>query len=82
MKQKETVDPSKLNGHLGKVGIAIMAMGLIVLYSDAFRLVQTVPSGYQYFEHPEIHVPIIGIAIAAAGTGVFIYNFLKGKKVF
>jgi len=71
----------KSNGHLGKIGLSIMVIGMTILYYDGIRLVQLFPTGYHYYEHPEIHVPIICTLIAFLGTGIFIYNFSKGRKV-
>jgi len=82
MVENKSVDLSqKSNNHLGKIGLSIMAIGLIILYYDAYRLTQLFPTGYHYYEHPEIHIPIIGMIIAFTGTAIFIYNFSKGRKV-
>lgn len=82
MPEKESVDISKkFKNHLGKIGILMMVTGMIILYSDGIRLIQIVPVGYQFYEHPEIHIPIIGIIIAFLGVGIFIYNFSKGRNV-
>ena len=58
-----------------------MAIGLVILYYDGYRLMQMFPTGYQVSNHPEIHIPIIGIMIAFAGTAIFLYNFSKGRRV-
>ena len=71
----------KLNMHLGKFGLAVMISGLSILYYDAYRINQIFPVNYRFYEHPEIHIPIIGIIIAFVGTSVFIVNFIKGRKV-
>lgn len=81
MVEDESVNLSKSKSQLGKIGLVIMVMGMIILYADGIKLAQTVPAGYQFYEHPEIHIPIIGIAIAFFGTAIFIYNFSKGRNV-
>jgi len=82
MVKNESVDLSqKSYNHLGKIGLSIMVVGMIILYYDGIRLTQLFPTGYNYYEHPEIHIPIIGIIIAIVGTAIFIYNFSKGRKV-
>ena len=58
-----------------------MATGMVMLYTDGIRLIPIVPVGYQFYEHPEMHIPAIGITIAFFGTFIFIYNFIKGKNV-
>ena len=72
---------SQSSGILGKIGIFLMIVGLGILYYDGYRLMQMFPTGYQIHNHPEFHVPMIGMAIAFAGTAIFIRNFLKGGKV-
>ena len=67
--------------HLGKIGLSIMVVGMMILYYDGIRLIPLVPAGYQFYEHPEIHIPIISMIIAFVGVGIFIYNFSKGVKV-
>ena len=82
MVQNKSTDLSqKLNGDLGKIGLGIMTTGLIILYYDAYRLTQLFPTNYHFYEHPEIYVPIIGMAIAFFGISIFIFNFSKGKRV-
>ena len=81
MVEDESVNLSKSKSQLGKIGLVIMVIGMIILYADGIRLTQTVPVGYQFYEHPEIHIPIIGIVIAFLGTALFIYNFSKGRNV-
>lgn len=82
MEENESVDLSqKLNNHLGKTGLSIMVMGMMILYYDGIRLISIVPSGYQFYEHSEIHIPIISMIVAFVGVGIFIYNFSKGGKV-
>jgi len=81
MVEDESINLSKSKSQFGKIGIVLMAIGMIILYVDGIRLTQTVPTGYQFYEHPEIHIPIIGFIIAFSGMGIFIYNFRKGKHV-
>lgn len=82
MEENESVDLSqKSNNHHGKIGISIMVVGMIILYSDGIRLIYLFPTGYHYYEHPEIYIPIIGAIVAAIGTTIFLYNFSKGRKV-
>ena len=82
MVENESVDISKeSHSHLGKIGLSIMVTGMMILYYDGIRLIPTVPSGYQFYEHPEIHIPIISMIMAFVGIGIFIYNFRKGGKV-
>ena len=81
MVEGESVNLSKSKSQLGKIGIVMMAIGMIILYADGIQLTQTVPVGYQFYEHPEIHIPIIGFIIAFLGMGIFIYNFSKGRNV-
>jgi len=81
MAEDETVNLSRSKSQFGKIGLTIMVIGMIILYADGIRLTQTVPVGYQFYEHPEIQIPIIGITIAFFGTAIFIYNFSKGKNV-
>ncbi len=81
MVEDESVNLSKSKSQLGKIGIVIIIIGMIILYADGIRLTQTVPTGYQFYEHPEIHIPIIGFIIAFLGIGIFIYNFSKGRNV-
>ena len=71
----------KPKSHLGKIGLAIMVIGLGVLYYDGIKLIQEVPVGYQFYEHPQIHIPIIFIIVAFVGVGIFVYNFSKGRNV-
>ena len=80
--KNESVNLSqKLNNHLGKIGLLIMVTGMLILYYDGIRLIPIVPIGYQFYEHPEIHIPIISMIMAFVGLGIFIYNFRKGEKV-
>ena len=81
MVEDESVNLSKSKSQLGKIGIVMMAIGMIILYADGIQLTQTVPVGYQFYEHPEIHIPIIGFIVTFLGTGIFIYNFSKGRNV-
>ena len=82
MVENESVDLSqKPNKHLGKIGLSIMVIGMMILYYDGIRLIPIVPTGYQFYEHPEIHIPIISMMMAFVGLGIFIYNFSKGRKV-
>ena len=68
--------------HLGKIGFIIIAIGMIILFYDAFRINQMYPINYVFYEHPEIYVPLSGMAIAFLGTSLFIFNFVKGRTVF
>lgn len=82
MAENESENMSKKpKSHLGKIGLAIMIIGLGVLYYDGISLSQSVPAGYQYYEHPAIYIPIIFIIVAFVGVGIFIYNFSKGRNV-
>ena len=81
MVEDESVNLSKSKSQLGKIGIVLMAIGMIILYADGIRLTQTVSVGYQFYEHPEIHIPIIGFIVAFSGMGIFIYNFRKGRNL-
>jgi len=81
MEEDEPINLSKSKSQLGKIGIVLMAIGMIILYADGIRLTQTVPVNYQFYEHPEIHIPIIGFIVAFLGMGIFIYNFRKGRNV-
>ena len=81
MAEDESINLSKSKSQLGKIGIVLMAIGMIILYVDGVRLTQIVPVGYQFYEHPEIHIPIIGFVVAFLGMGIFIYNFRKGRNV-
>ena len=81
MAEDESINLSKSKSQLGKIGIVLMAIGMIILYADGIRLTQTVPTGYQFYEHPEIHIPIIGFIVAFLGMGIFIRNFRKGGNV-
>ncbi|MCH7966828.1 MAG: hypothetical protein IIB02_05345 [Thaumarchaeota archaeon] len=81
MVEDVSVNLSKSKSQLGKIGVVLMTIGMIILYVDAIILTQTVPIGYQFYEHPEIHIPIIGFIVAFSGTGIFIYNFSKGRNV-
>ena len=81
MVEDESVNVSKTKSQFGKIGLAIMVAGMIILYVDGIKLTQTVPEDYQFYEHSEIQIPIIGIIIAFFGTGIFIYNFSKGRNV-
>lgn len=78
---EESTDLSKSKSHFGKIGLSMMVVGMIILYADGIRLTQTVPIGYQFYEHPEIYIPIIGIIITFLGIAIFIYNFNKGRNV-
>jgi len=81
MIEDESINLSKSKSQLGKIGIVLMAIGMIILYADAIILAQTVPVNYQFYEHPEIHIPIIGFIVAFSGMGIFIYNFSKRRNV-
>jgi uncharacterized protein YjeT (DUF2065 family) len=81
MAEDESINLSKSKSQLGKIGMVLMAIGMIILYADGIRLTQTVTTGYQFYEHPEIHIPIIGFVVAFLGMGIFIYNFRKGRDV-
>ena len=81
MSTKEKFRQHGLLGHIGKVGLVIMIAGLVVLYADAYMLMQEFPLGYHYYDHPKIHIPAIGMLIAFSGAGIFIINFIKGRKV-
>ena len=81
MVEDESVNLSKSKSQLGKIGVVLIVIGMAILYADAIKLTQTVTAGYQFYEHPEIHIPIIGFIVAFLGTGIFIYNFSKGKNV-
>jgi len=81
MVEDESVNVSKTKSQFGKIGLAIMVAGMIILYVDGIRLTQTVPEDYQFYEHSEIQIPIIGIMVAFFGTAIFIYNFSKGRNV-
>ncbi|MEK0367423.1 MAG: hypothetical protein QQN45_05770 [Nitrosopumilus sp.] len=81
MVEDESVNLSKSKSQLGKIGVVLMVIGMIILYADGARLYLTVPAGYQFYEHPEIHIPIIGFIVAFLGTGIFIYNFSKERNV-
>lgn len=70
---------TKRGGHLGKVGLAIMVAGLAMMYYDGTTL--PAGSGYQYHEHPAIHVPAALAVVAFSGAGIFIYNFSRGRNV-
>jgi hypothetical protein len=71
----------KLSNNLGKIGLGIMTVGLIILYYDAYTLTQLFPTNYHFYEHPEIYIPIVGMIVAFFGISIFIFNFSKGKKV-
>jgi len=58
-----------------------MIVGLVILYYDSYRINQLYPTNYQFYNHPEIHIPLTAMAIAFFGTSVFIVNLRKGKKV-
>ena len=80
--ETESVDSSqKSNNHLGKIGLSIMVIGMVILYYDGIRLISTVSPGYQFYEHPEIHIPLISMILSFVGVGIFVYNFSKGGKV-
>ena len=81
MVEDESVNLFKSKSQFGKIGLAVMVAGMIILYADGIKLIQTVPVGHQFYEHPEIQIPIIGIIIAFFGTAIFIYNFSKGRNV-
>jgi len=81
MNEDKSVNLSKPKSQFGKIGLVIMVTGMIILYVDGIRLASTVSVGYQFYEHPEIHIPIMGIIIAFLGTAIFIYNFSKGRNV-
>ena len=81
MEEDESINLSKSKSQFGKIGIVLMVIGMIILYADGIRLTQTVPAGYQFYEHPEIYIPIIGFIVAFSGMGIFIHNFRKGRNV-
>ncbi len=82
MVENDSADLSqKPNNHLGKIGLSIMVIGMVILYYDGMSLISIVPSGYQFYEHPKIYVPIISMIVSFVGVGIFIYNFSKGGKV-
>ncbi len=81
MVEDESVNLSKSKSQLGKIGIVMIVIGMIILYVDGARLYLTVPIGYQFYEHPEIHIPIIGFIFAFSGMGIFIYNISKGRNI-
>jgi hypothetical protein len=81
VKEDESVHLSESKSHLGKIGLLIMTIGMIILYADGISLTKTVQASYHFYEHPEIYIPIIGILIAFFGTAIFIYNFSKGRNV-
>jgi len=81
MIEDESINLSKSKSQFGKIGIVLMVIGMIILYVDGIRLTQTVSTGYQFYEHPEIHIPIIGFIVAFSGMSIFIYNFRKGRNV-
>jgi len=81
MVEDKSVNLSESKSQLGKIGIVLIIIGMIILYTDGIRLTQTVTIGYQFYEHPEIHIPIIGFIVAFLGMGIFIYNFSKGRNV-
>ena len=82
MSENESVNFSqKSNNQLGKIGLFIMVIGMMILYYDGIRLIPIVPLGYHFYEHPEIHIPIVSMLMAFVGIGIFIYNFSKGGKV-
>jgi hypothetical protein len=81
MVEDELVNVSESKSQLGKIGVVLMAIGMIILYVDGARLYLTVTVGYQFYEHPEIHIPIIGFIVAFLGMSIFIYNFRKGRNV-
>ncbi len=81
MVEDESVNLSKSKSQLGKIGIVMIVIGMIILFADAIKLRLTVPVGYQFYEHPEIHIPIIGFIVAFLGAGIFMYNFSKGRNV-
>ncbi len=58
-----------------------MFAGLVILYFDAIRLNQNLPTNYHFYEHPEIYIPIIGMLIAFLGTSIFIINLRRGLSV-
>ena len=70
-----------LGKQIGKIGITLISLGLFILYYDGIRINMMFPRDYQFYEHPEIHIPIIGMTIAFFGTYLFIKNFRKGEKV-
>ena len=67
--------------HLGKIGFFVLVVGLVILYYDGISLMQTVPPEYQYYEHPQIHIPLIFMIVSFVGIGIFLYNFSKGRNV-
>ncbi|MGI9565547.1 MAG: hypothetical protein ACR2LL_00855 [Nitrosopumilus sp.] len=71
----------KSTRHLGKIGFIVIAIGMILLFYDAYRINQLYPMNYVFYQHPEMYVPIMGMSIAFIGTFLFIFNFVKGRTV-
>ena len=71
----------KLEKSLGKVGIIIMTLGMSFLFYDSYMINQMFPTNYHFYEHPEIHIPIIAMLLAFLGTAIFIIHFKKGRNV-
>lgn len=80
-KIKSPVPDEKTHRNLGKIGLFVMVVGLIILYYDGISLMQTVSPEYQYYEHPQIHIPLIFMMVSFVGIGIFLYNFSKGRNV-
>jgi hypothetical protein len=81
MIEDKSVNQSKSKSQLGKIGLLMMGLGMLILYADGLKLKMTVSAGYQFYEHPEIHIPIIGFIVTFLGTAIFIYNFSKGRNI-
>ena len=58
-----------------------MITGLFVLFYDAYWINQLFPMGYHFYDHPELHIPIMGMFVAFIGTAIFIINFKQGRKI-
>ena len=79
--KEESKIPKKLDKSLGKIGILIMVIGMVLLFYDSYVINQMFPTNYHFYEHPEVHIPIIAMLIAFSGTGIFIIHFKKGRNV-
>ena len=63
------------------MGFTIIAVGMNLLFYDAYNINQLYPMNYVFYQHSEIHIPIIGMSVAFLGTFIFIFNFVKGRTV-
>jgi len=72
---------SQLNNHFGKIGIAIVVIGLLILYIDGYKMSQDFSASMTISDHPEIYIPILGIIITSIGAVVFIINYTRGRIV-